>query len=214
MTMRRLIVISAGLSQPSATRLLADRLSAATAAGLETAGHEVDVEHVELRELARDLVDHLLTGFPSPRLGAAIAAVRGADGLIAVTPIFNASYSGLFKVFFDVLEQDALAGVPVLIGATGGTARHSLALDHAMRPMFAYLDAAVVPTAVFAATEDWGSETGGVDGALTDRIERAARDLVAWMVARAPTAAADPFQDPPEFADLLRGVTPEVDQPG
>ena len=127
---------------------------------------------------ARDLVDHLLTGFPSPRLGAAIASVRGADGLIAVTPIFNASYSGLFKLFFDVLEQDALAGVPVLIGATGGTARHSLALDHAMRPMFAYLDAAVVPTAVFAATEDWGSETGGVDGALTERIERAARDLV------------------------------------
>jgi FMN reductase len=210
--MRRLIVVSAGLSQPSATRLLADRLTAATRAGLETAGHEVDIEVIELRDLARDLVDHLLTGFPSPRLGAAIASVRGADGLIAVTPIFNASYSGSFKVFFDVLEQDALAGVPVLIGATGGSARHSLALDHAMRPMFAYLDAAVVPTAVFAATEDWGSETGGVDGALTERIERAARDLVAWMVARAPSVAADPFADPPAFADLLRDVAvPETE---
>ena len=212
--MRRLIVISAGLSQPSSTRLLADRLTAATTAGLETAGHEVDVEIIELREIARDLVDHLLTGFPSPRLGAAIASVRGADGLIAVTPIFNASYSGLFKVFFDVLEQDALAGVPVLIGATGGTARHSLALDHAMRPMFAYLDASVVPTAVFAATEDWGSETAGVDGALTERIERAALDLVSWMVVRAPTTTADPFADPPEFADLLRGVAPDTDGPG
>ena len=212
--MRRLIVVSAGLSQPSATRLLADRLTAATTAGLDASGHEVDVEVLELRELARDLVDHLLTGFPSPKLGAAIASVRGADGLIAVTPIFNASYSGLFKVFFDVLEQDALAGVPVLIGATGGTARHSLALDHAMRPMFAYLDAAVVPTAVFAATEDWGSETGGVDGALTERIDRAARDLVAWMVDRAPSVDADPFADPPEFADLLRQVAPETESPG
>ena len=215
MTDRRLVVVSAGLSQPSATRLLADRLATATTAGLEAAGHQVDSEVVDLRELARDLVDHLLTGFPSPRLGAAIAAVRGADGLIAVTPIFNASYSGLFKVFFDVLEQDALAGVPVLIGATGGTARHSLALDHAMRPMFAYLDAAVVPTAVFAATEDWGSDTGGVDGALTERIDRAARDLVTWMVARAPTVSADPFADPPDFADLLRDVAvPEADPPG
>ena len=214
MTTRRLVVVSAGLGQPSATRLLADRLTSATTASLAGAGIETDVEVIELRELARDLVDHLLTGFPSPRLRVAIEHVRGTDGLIAVTPIFNASYSGLFKVFFDVLEQDALAGVPVLIGATGGTARHSLALDHAMRPMFAYLDAAVVPTAVFAATEDWGSETGGVDGALTDRIERAARDLVAWMVVRAPMASPDPFADPPEFADLLRGVAPEPDQPG
>ena len=107
-----------------------------------------------------------------------------------MTPIFNASYSGLFKMFFDVLELDALAGMPVLIGATGGTARHSLALDHAMRPLFAYLGAAVVPTGVFAATEDWGSDTGGVDGALTERIDRAARDLSAWMVARAPTVSA------------------------
>ena len=207
--------MSAGLSQPSATRLLADRLTSAASDELTAAGHEVDVEVIELRELARDLVDHLLTGFPSPRLGAAISSVRGADGLIAVTPIFNASYSGLFKVFFDVLEQDALAGVPVLIGATGGTARHSLALDHAMRPMFAYLDAAVVPTAVFAATEDWGSEGAGVDGALTERIERAARDLVAWMVARGPSVNADPFADPPIFADLLRDIAvvdPEGDR--
>jgi FMN reductase len=211
MTMRRLIVVQAGLSQPSATRLLADRLASATTTRLEAAGHEVDVETIDLRELARDLIDHLLTGFPSPRLGKAITSVRGADGLIAVTPIFNASYSGLFKVFFDVLEQDALAGVPVLIGATGGTARHSLALDHAMRPLFAYLDAAVVPTAVFAATEDWGSETGGVDGALTERIERAASDLVDWMVVRAPTVPADPFASPPEFADLLRQVAPETE---
>jgi FMN reductase len=81
-----------------------------------------------------------------------------------------------------------------------------------MRPMFAYLDAAVVPTAVFAATEDWGSEGAGVDGALTERIERAARDLVASMIARAPTVSPDPFADPPDFADLLRDVAvPETE---
>ena len=84
-------------------------------------------------------------------------AVAAADGLIVVSPIFSASYSGLFKSFFDVLDPAALDGKPVLIAATGGTERHSLVLDHALRPLFSYLHAVVVPTGVFAATSDWGS---------------------------------------------------------
>ncbi len=67
--------------------------------------------------------------------------MTGADGVIAVTPVFTASYSGLFKSFFDLIDPTALTGTPVLIGATGGTARHSLVLDHALRPLFAYLRA-------------------------------------------------------------------------
>ena len=96
----------------------------------------------------------------------------GADGLIAVSPIFSGSYSGLFKTFFDVLEPEVLAGKPVLIGATGGTARHSLALEYALRPLFSYLRTVVVPTAVYAAPEDWGS-----DAQLSDRVARAAGEL-------------------------------------
>ena len=92
-----------------------------------------------------------------------------------MTPIFTASYSGLFKSFFDVIEPEALAGKPVLIAATGGSARHSLVLEHALRPLFAYLRAVVVPTAVYAASEDWGAE--GLDG----RIERAAGELAGLM---------------------------------
>ena len=99
----------------------------------------------------------------------------GADGLIAVSPIFSASYSGLFKLFFDVVERDGLAGMPTLIAATGGTARHSLALEHALRPLFAYLNAATVATAVFAAAEDWGTPGVAADGSLVERIDRAAR---------------------------------------
>ena len=104
------------------------------------------VEVVELREHARDLADNLVTGFPNASLRAALDTVVGADGLIAVTPIFSASYSGLFKTFFDVVDKDALSGKPVLLGATAGTARHSLALEHALRPLFAYLRTVVVPT--------------------------------------------------------------------
>jgi FMN reductase len=200
---RSLVVVSAGLSQPSSTRLLADRLSAAVDRHLRDAGIEPEVEVIELRDHAQDLTNHLLTGFPSPRLQAAIDAVLGADGLIAVTPIFSASYSGLFKMFFDVIERDGLAGKPVVVAATGGTARHSLVLEHALRPLFAYLNAAVVATAVYAATEDWG---GGVaaDGSLVERIDRAARELSGSMVARVSPAPTDPFADPVPFDQLLR----------
>src|SRR4051794_29975145 len=155
MSTRTLAVVSAGLSVPSSTRLLADRLTVATVDALRKRGVEATVEVVELREHARDLADNLLTGFPNAPLREAVGTVVGADGLIAVTPIFSASYSGLFKTFFDVLDREALTGKPVLMGATAGTARHSLALEHELRPLFAYLRAIVAPTAVFAASEDW-----------------------------------------------------------
>jgi FMN reductase len=158
----------------------------------------------ELREHAQDLTNHLLTGFPSPRLQAAIDSVLAADGLIAVSPIFSASYSGLFKMFFDLIERDGLAGKPSLIGATGGTARHSLAIEHALRPLFAHLNAAVVATGVYAAAEDWGARGLAADGSLVERIDRAARELAAAMVARQHEASADPFESPTPFEQLLR----------
>ena len=201
---RSLVVVSAGLSQPSATRLLADRLSAAVEQHLRDAGIEPHLEVIELRDHAQDLTNHLLTGFPSPRLQAAIDAVLAADGLIAVTPIFSASYSGLFKMFFDLVERDGFAGKPVLIAATGGTARHSLALEHALRPLFAYLNAAVVATGVYAATEDWGRSGVAEEGSLVQRIDRAARELSASMAARKSPAPTDLFADPVPFDQLLR----------
>ena len=153
-------------------------------------------------------MDHLLTGFPSPELRAAIDGVLAADGLIAVSPIFNASYSGLFKLFFDVLEIDSLDGVPVLVAATGGTTRHSLALDHALRPLFAYLGALVLPTGVYAASEDWG-QAGEAEG-LARRIDRAGTELADAIAARPRTPVVDPFDAPPDFASLLRDVAPRT----
>ena len=167
-----IVVLTAGLSQPSSTRLLGDRLGAAVARVLDERGDVADVRVVELREHARDLTNHLLTGFAPAGLAELLEQVQDADALVAVTPIFSASYSGLFKMFFDVLPPESLVGKPVLIAATAGTVRHALALEHALRPLFAYLRAVVVPTAVFAATEDWANGT-----ALDERIERAAREL-------------------------------------
>ena len=206
MTTRTLAVVSGGLSNPSSTRLLGDRLTAATVAALKSRGEDTTVEVVELRAHARDLADNLVTGFPNAALRTVVQTVTGADALIAVSPIFSASYSGLFKTFFDVLDKDALVGKPVLLGATAGTARHSLALEHAMRPLFAYLRAVPAPTGVFAAAEDWAG-AGGVDRALADRIDRAAGELADLVTGRPATARpVDPFDDPTtSFDDLLRG---------
>jgi FMN reductase len=201
---RSLVVVSAGLGQPSSTRLLADRLTAAVERHLEDAGVAAQIRVVELRDHAQDLTNHLLTGFPSAKLQAAIDAVLGADGLVAVSPIFSASYSGLFKLFFDVVERDGLAGMPTLIAATGGTARHSLALEHALRPLFAYLNAATVATSVFAAAEDWGTAGVAAEGSLVERIDRAAAELATAVARHEPRTAPDPFADPVPFEDLLR----------
>ncbi|WP_299951656.1 FMN reductase [uncultured Modestobacter sp.] len=204
MTTRTLAVVSAGLSNPSSTRLLADRLTTATVEALRARGDDTTVEVVELRGHARDLADALVTGFPNTELQAAIDTVVGADAVIAVTPVFSASYSGLFKTFFDVLDKDALIGTPVLLGATAGTARHSLAIEFAMRPLFAYLRALPVPTGVFAAAEDWA---GGGSGALSGRIDRAAGELADVVTGRpAATRPDDPFADPTtSFEELLKG---------
>lgn len=200
---RRIAVVSAGLSQPSSTRLLADQLAAATDRALRLHDEQVQVEVIDLRDLAHALTDHLLTGFPSGPLAEAIEMVRHADAVIAVTPIFSASYSGLFKTFFDVLEDGSLDGRPVLVGATAGTARHSLALEFAVRPLFAYLRARVMPTAVFAASEDFAG--AGPAGTLSVRVERAARELADAVIGDPPSAPFDAFADPAPFEELMRG---------
>lgn len=216
--MRRILVVTAGLTVPSSTRLLADQIAEATSAQVGARGESAEVEFVELREVAGDLATFMTTGgIPTPRITELRERISAADGLIAVTPVFNASFSGLFKMFFDALDPDALTGTPVLLAATAGSARHSLVLDHAMRPLFAYLRAVVVPTGVFAATEDFGSH------GLSDRITRAASELASAVLSSgdygvggfAPDLAARPRRTPgtqvesdvTPFSDLLRGHT-------
>jgi FMN reductase len=202
-TARHLVVVTAGLTEPSSTRLLADRLAEATRRALAERHVDAEVEVVELRPLAHAVTDHLLTGFATGRLRDALDTVAAADAVVAVTPTFSASYSGLFKSFVDVLGEGALDGTPVLLAATGGTARHSLMLENAMRPLFSYLRAVVVPTAVYAATEDWAS---AYQAALGARIDRAAGELADLVAARPPAAApADPMDDFVPLDTLLAG---------
>ena len=192
--MRKIAVISAGLSQPSSTRLLAERLATATLKGVDA-----EVEFVELRDVATDVMNNMLTGFASPRLQKVIETATNADAVIAVTPIFTTSYSGLFKSFIDILDPASLTGMPVLIAATGGTERHSLALDYAMRPLFTYLHAVVAPTSVYAASSDWGD----AESSLGERIERAGAEFAA-LVRDSDRAGLvrDPFALPAGFSPV------------
>jgi len=206
MTTRRVLVVSAGLRTPSSTRLLADRLGAAAQGALADRGQAAEVTTVELREHARDLTTMLLTGTPTPALDELFAAVQAADAVVLVTPIYSGSYTGMVKDLVDLLPEDALAGVPVLMGGTGGTVRHALALEHTLRPLLGHVHAVTVPTDVFAATEDFGA--AAVDGAqgadgLDGRVHRAARELADLVVGRSQRQVRDEF-DVSDVERLLR----------
>lgn len=214
MAERRIAVISAGLSNPSSTRMLADRMAAETIKQLAEHDVEATADVIELRDFAHDITNNLLTGFAPAALEAALNSVYSADAVIAVTPIFSTSYSGLFKSFIDVLDPDALTGKPVLIGANAGTPRHSLAIDYAIRPLFAYLHAETVSTGVFAASSDWGGAGDDV-APLAKRVEKGARELAAAMTRKDAATSSDPF-DPANylgegrsFGHLLGGLTGE-----
>jgi FMN reductase len=171
----RLVLVSAGTSDPSSTRLLADRTADRVQELAARHGHEVTVAAIELREIAADISTALVSQLVTPKLRQAITALGEADGIIAAAPVYKAGPSGLFTSFFDVLDNDLLIAKPVLLAATAGTARHALVADEAMRPMFAYLRTMTAPTSLFAAPEDWS------DPALNTRVDRAARELVLLM---------------------------------
>ena len=199
---KSVVVISGGLGTPSSSSLLGSQLGQSIAAQLAAAGVQADVTNVELREYASDITNDMLTGFAAPALQRVIDAVAASDVLVAVTPVFTASISGLFKSFLDILDPKSLQDKPVVLAATAGTARHQLAIDYAMRPIFAYLRTQIMPTTVFASSEDFGGE--GLSGTLADRTKRVAREVVASL------ASVD--SELPPDADLgdTRSIAPSV----
>lgn len=218
----RIVAISAGLSDGSAATQLAQAIAASALAGASPqpglrslSGVERDVvqpEVISLRAYARDIADAMTRGFPSEKLDAIFQKVASADAVVAVAPVYNAMPSGLFISFFNVLPEETLAGKPVALGATGGTPRHSLVIEQAMRPMFIYLHALIPTTAVYAATEDWGAPGEGFDGTagkgLARRVEREGRELCALvamdtgnplLIADERNAADSEFASGPDF---------------
>ncbi|MGJ3190910.1 NADPH-dependent FMN reductase [Paenarthrobacter nitroguajacolicus] len=205
METRRITVLSAGLGVPSSSRLLADQLAASTERQLRAAGYEPRIDVVELRDLAVDIANNFVTGYAAPRLAEVIAGVEDSDAIIAVSPVFSASYSGLFKSFIDVLDPKSLDGKAVLLGATGGTDRHQMVLDYAMRPLFSYLRTRTAATGVFAGPQDWGNTDDG-GSPLSSRVDRAAGELVQLLNGPQPHRKNDALESLP-FEQLLAGIS-------
>ncbi|MDN4482443.1 CE1759 family FMN reductase [Demequina lignilytica] len=189
MTDFRLVVVSAGVSDPSSTRLLADRATQRVSSLAEKRGHTVTTTVIDLRELLPELPAAMSSQLLGPRFTRAVDALVRADGLVVASPVYKAGLSGLFTSFFQVIDNDLLIGKPVILGATAGTARHALVVDEEMRALFAYLRTLPVPTSLFASTEDW------TDKALGARIERAGRELVLLMESGFARAVRDESWD-------------------
>jgi FMN reductase len=170
-----LVVVTAGTSDPSSTRMLADQLAQRVGDLAGRRGREVTVRVVDLRALATEITTAMVSQLVGPKLQQAVAALGEADGIVASTPVYAAGASGLFTSFFQVLDNDLLIAKPVVLAATAGTARHALVVDEQLRSLFAYLRTTVVPTSLFAAPEDWS------DPALAKRIDRAALELLLLM---------------------------------
>ena len=205
--MPTIVVLQAGLRTPSTTQMLADEFVREITDAFGSAHQDVDVKVVNIRDHAHGIADTLLAGFSNPDLQQALDATVAADGLVVVTPTFSASYSGLFKSFIDIVEPDSLIGKPVILAATGGTERHSLMIDHALRPLFSYLGTEPLRTGVFAATSDFGSGEGGQ---VARRVRRAADELVARLApATSPVAAQSDVTHLDAIAVESRAQRPE-----
>jgi FMN reductase len=169
--MRHLVIVSAGTSQPSTTRMLADRIAAESLERLRELEVTATIGAIEVAPLAVDVARASVAGVPSTELQAAIEQIAAADAVVAAAPVYKAGISGLFKSFVDVLDDDLLIAKPVVLAATAGSSRHALVVDEQMRSLFAYMRALSLPTAVFAAPEDWGAAEFG------ERVGRAATEL-------------------------------------
>lgn len=164
-------VLSAGVSDPSSTRLLANQASTKVRQLLEEQNNQVSIEVIELRGFAAEITAGITTGLISEKLSKVFDTIAASDGIIVSTPVYKAGISGLLKSFVDLWENDLVIAKPVMLLATAGTPRHALVVDEQMRSLFAYLRALIVPTSVFAASDDWNTTD------LTSRVTRAAQEF-------------------------------------
>jgi len=176
MTEVTIVGISGNLTRPSKTRSLVGEILR-QAAGLVGARTEL-----------YDVIDAGEIGATVQRANAPTApdrvfsAIERADALVVASPIFKASYTGLFKHLFDLLDPKVLEGRPVLVAATAGSDRHALVLEHQFRPLFAFFRANVLPTGIYAINSDFAAD-GEPTGALVERIAPAAAQLAAALAA-------------------------------
>ena len=159
------VAVSGGLQRPSKASALAEHL-------LDLIADAVPCQQdlIELGQIAPQLAGTVKRAQLSAPAERVLTAVEQADVLVVATPVYRGAYTGLFKHFFDFVDQDALIDKPVLLAATGGSDRHALMIDHQLRPLFSFFQARTLPLGVFATDKDF------VDHQLRDEalLQRAA----------------------------------------
>lgn len=177
----RVVAVSGSLHEPSKTTALVRAITAAIA---ERA--EVDARLIELTAIGPSLAGALRRDQLSADVEEQLQAIENADLLIVGSPVYRASFTGLFKHLFDFVGQYALVGKPVLLAATGGGERHALIIEHQLRPLFAFFQALTLPLGVYASDTDFDGYTIGTE-VLESRIALAAEralPLVGYAAAR------------------------------
>ncbi|AVG39781.1 FMN reductase [Achromobacter insolitus] len=146
----RLVAVSGGLQRPSKSAALAQHL-------LDLIACEVPCKQhlVELGQLAPQLAGAVWRSQLPDAVERELATVEQADVVVVTTPVYRGSYTGLFKHFFDFIDQDALIDKPVMLAATGGSERHALMIDHQLRPLFSFFQARTLPLGVYATDKDF-----------------------------------------------------------
>lgn len=179
-----LLAVSGSPSSPSKTVLALD------VAARRAADHDgVDVSLLDLREQELVFCDGRDPAEYDGVTRAAIEKMVAADALIVGSPMYRGGYTGRLKNLFDVLPNDALAGKPVGLVATGGTDHHYLALEHELKPLLGFFRAWAVPGAVYA-NNDHFSAGELVDDGVRQRLHDLADAVVAFAVAMPRTAGA------------------------
>ncbi len=163
----KVVGVSGSLHEPSKTTVLVE--SIIEAVGRRTA---IDAEVITLTKLGPSLAGALQRDHLPDEVEDALLAIEGADLLIAASPVYRASFTGLFKHLFDFVDQYALVGQPVLLAATGGGERHALILEHQLRPLFGFFQSLTLPLGVYASTTDFDGYALR-NGAAQQRIEQA-----------------------------------------
>jgi FMN reductase len=168
----RVVAVVGTTRSVSKTKALAELII-----GRLAAHTEISVEVIEIHALNPGLGAATEREQLDERAEAAVRAAESADLLIAATPVFRGSYSGLFKHFFDFVGQYALAGKPVLLAATGGSDRHAMVIDQALRPLFGFFQAWTAPMGVYLSSGDFDGTTV-LNPEAYERIEVAVSDII------------------------------------
>lgn len=146
----RLVAVSGGMQRPSRSTALSEHLLDLIAARIPC-----EQQLVELGQMAPQLAGALWRSQLPAHVERELAVVEQADVLVVATPVYRGSYTGLFKHFFDFIDQDALIDKPILLAATGGSERHALVIEHQLRPLFSFFQARTLPLGVYATDKDF-----------------------------------------------------------